>query len=54
MMVSGETSFHNDLEETDYSVTDDGVTVILKGSKRCGIGWRAVSRAIRGAPLGRL
>lgn len=32
MMVSGETSFHNDLEETDYTVTDDGVTVILKGS----------------------
>ena len=32
MMVSRETSFHNDLEETDYTVTDDGVTVILKGS----------------------
>ena len=32
MMVSKETSFHNDLEETDYTVTDDGVTVILKGS----------------------
>ena len=32
MMVSKETSFHNGLEETDYTVTDDGVTVILKGS----------------------
>ena len=32
MMVSKETSFHNDLDETDYTVTDDGVTVILKGS----------------------
>ena len=32
MMVSGETSFHNDLEVTDYTVTDDGVTVVLKGS----------------------
>ena len=30
-MVSGETSFHNELEVVDYTVTDDGVTVILKG-----------------------
>ena len=32
MMVSKETSFHNDLEVTDYTVDDDGVTVILKGN----------------------
>lgn len=32
MMVSKETSFHNDLEVTDYTVTDDGITVILKGT----------------------
>ena len=31
-MVSKETSFHNELEAADYTVTDDGVTVILKGS----------------------
>lgn len=31
MMVSQETSFHNELEVTDYTVTDDGVTVVLKG-----------------------
>ena len=31
MMVSKETSFHNELEVADYTVTDDGVTVILKG-----------------------
>ena len=31
MMVSGETSFRNELEVTDYPVTDDGITVILKG-----------------------
>ena len=30
-MVSKETSFHNELEAADYTVTDDGVTVILKG-----------------------
>ncbi len=30
-MVSRETSFYNDLEAEDYTVTDDGVTVILKG-----------------------
>ena len=30
-MVSEETSFHNDLEAADYTVTDDGITVILKG-----------------------
>lgn len=32
MMVSKETSFHNDLEVVDYTVTDDGTTVILKGT----------------------
>ena len=32
MMVSKETSFHNELEVTDYTVTDDGITVILKGT----------------------
>ena len=32
MMVSKETSFHNDLEEADYTVTDDGITVIIKGT----------------------
>ena len=31
MMVSKETSFHNELEVTDYTVTDDGETVVLKG-----------------------
>ena len=31
-MVSKETSFHNELEVTDYTVTDDGITVVLKGS----------------------
>ena len=31
MMVSKETSFHNELEVADYTVTDDGATVILKG-----------------------
>ena len=31
MMVSGETTFHNALEDVDYTVVDDGVTVILKG-----------------------
>ena len=31
MMVSKETAFHNDLEVTDYTVADDGITVILKG-----------------------
>ena len=31
MMVSKETSFHNELEVTDYTVTDDGVTVVMKG-----------------------
>ena len=30
-MVSEETSFHNELEVADYTVTDDGITVILKG-----------------------
>ena len=32
MMVSKETSFHNELEVADYTVDDDGVTVILKGN----------------------
>jgi len=32
MMVSKETSFHNDLEVVDYTVTDDDTTVILKGT----------------------
>ncbi|MBR4457670.1 MAG: hypothetical protein IKS31_01795 [Clostridia bacterium] len=32
MMVSGEFSFHNEMEVTDYTVTDDGVTVVLKGA----------------------
>nr|SIP63286.1 hypothetical protein [uncultured bacterium] len=32
MMVSKETRFHNELEGTDYTVTDDGVTVLLKGT----------------------
>lgn len=31
MMVSKVTSFHNELEVVDYTVTNDGVTVILKG-----------------------
>ena len=32
MMVLKETSFHNELEVTDYTVNDDGFTVILKGA----------------------
>ena len=32
MMVSRKTSFHNEMEVTDYTVEDDGITVILKGS----------------------
>ena len=32
MMVSKETSFRNELEVTDYTVRNDGVTVILKGA----------------------
>lgn len=32
MMVSKDTSFHNDLEDVDYTVTDDGITVVLKGT----------------------
>ena len=32
MMVLKETSFHNELEVTDYTVNDDGITVILKGA----------------------
>jgi hypothetical protein len=31
MMVSRETAFHNELEVADYTVTDDGETVVLKG-----------------------
>ena len=33
MMVSKETKFHNDYEEVDYTVKDDGETVILKGTR---------------------
>ncbi len=33
MMVSRELSFHNELEVTDYTVTDDGRTVVLKGTR---------------------
>src|SRR5699024_7978583 len=32
MMVSKETSFHNELENVDYTVTDDGESVVLKGT----------------------
>ena len=32
MMVSKEKSFHNELEVADYTVDDDGITVILKGA----------------------
>lgn len=32
MMVSKEVSFHNELEVADYSVDDNGITVILKGA----------------------
>ena len=32
MMVSKEISFHNELEVVDYTVTDDGITVVLKGT----------------------
>ena len=32
MMVSKESSFHNELEVADYTVTNDGETVILRGS----------------------
>lgn len=31
MMVSEVTTFHNELEAADYTVTDDDETVILKG-----------------------
>jgi len=33
MMVSEELSFHNDFEEADYTVTNDGETVVLKGAQ---------------------
>ena len=32
MMVSKETSFHNELENVDYTATDDGESVVLKGT----------------------
>ena len=32
MMVSKKSSFHNELEDVDYTVADDGTTVILKGT----------------------
>lgn len=32
MMVSRETSFHNELEMADYTVDDDGETVVFKGA----------------------
>lgn len=31
-IVSAETHIHNELEDVDYTVTDDGVSVILKGT----------------------
>ena len=31
-MVSKETSFHNELENVDYTVTDDGESVVLNGT----------------------
>jgi len=34
MMVSGTLSFHNELENVDYVATDDGETVILRGTRR--------------------
>ena len=33
MMVSKEMTFHNDLEVVDLVATDDGETVVLKGTK---------------------
>ena len=33
MMVSGEMTFHNDLEVVDLVATDDGKTVVLKGTR---------------------
>ena len=32
MMVSGERSFHNDLEGNDFTAADDGETVVLRGT----------------------
>lgn len=32
MMVSKDTAFHNDLENVDYVATDDGESVVLKGT----------------------
>ena len=32
MLVSKETSFHNELENVDYTATDDGESVVLKGT----------------------
>lgn len=44
-MVSAKTSFRNELEAVDYTVADDGVTLILKGS--LGEMWTSrLSRAI--------
>jgi len=33
MMVSRELSFHNELEDVDYLATDDGETVVLRGTR---------------------
>jgi hypothetical protein len=33
MMVSGELSFHNELENVDYVAVDDGETVVLRGTR---------------------
>ena len=33
MMTDSELSFHNELEDADYSVTDDAETVVLKGTR---------------------
>jgi len=32
MMVSKETSFHNEPEAADYTVSDDGMTIVLRGT----------------------
>lgn len=37
MMVSAPLSFHNELENVDYVATDDGETVVLRGTRaKCG------------------
>lgn len=33
MMVSGERTFHNELEVVDYTAADDGETVVLEGTR---------------------